>query len=66
MTIIVYIEREGILMIKCPNCGSTAQVLRSPVYTVNNGEWAGINCRCGCGTFFTVHYEYKETVICKN
>ena len=53
-------------MIKCPNCGSTAQVLRSPVYTVNNGEWAGINCKCGCGTCFTVHYDFKEIVICKN
>ena len=52
-------------MVKCPNCGSIAQVLKSPIYTINNGEKIGQNCKCGCGTCFTVYFKVDEIKICK-
>lgn len=48
-------------MIKCPNCGSTAQP-----HKVDQRE-CGLTrlekYKCGCGCEFTAHYELKEVHI---
>ena len=59
---IIPIESEVIEMIKCPNCGSTAQVKLQKI------EDKEMNCyttevirtyKCGCGQVFTAK-EYKN------
>lgn len=37
-------------MVKCPNCGSTAQVKIDKQYwsTFSNSEWIYAYCGCGC------------------
>ena len=45
-------------MIKCPNCGSTAQFkLSSPPY-FNKGIWKQQK-QCGCGCLIILHFEEK-------
>ena len=43
-------------MIKCPNCGSTAQVkiVSNPI---RRGDWLQENSVCGCGQKFVVWYD---------
>lgn len=52
--------------IKCPNCGSTAQVElvwadRSSYSTTHTKEY-----ECGCGCHFEVIFEVKTTNILEN
>ena len=45
-------------MIKCPNCGSTAQVKSTG--TRNNVVIAHIEYRCGCGCHWIDRYEFMR------
>jgi hypothetical protein len=40
-------------MIKCPNCGSTAQFLTSTPQYFENGQWK-YQKKCGCGCKVTL------------
>lgn len=48
-------------MIKCPNCGSTAQVklVCQPFISVNT-LYLTEGFECGCGAHFSVEYERNE------
>ena len=52
-------------MIKCPNCGSTAQVqwIGNP-FERWDGR-IGLSYECGCGCCFNILYKYDETEIVK-
>lgn len=52
-------------MIKCPHCGSTAQVKTIATKWVHGQYWYGdrYKCECGCGHSFVyqkVYYEIRE------
>ena len=47
-------------MIKCPDCGSTAQVKSSGIKRVNPNT---IPCECGCGCYFDYYYLTNTTKI---
>lgn len=51
-------------MIKCPNCGSTAQIgwLWSDDNIYSTKRESDFKC-CGCGCVFTVKYEMTATEI---
>lgn len=42
-------------MIKCPNCGSTAQLRPSTPMYYENGVWKQQN-KCGCGCVIILRY----------
>ena len=44
-------------MIKCPNCGSTAQVRIGEPSLSDNKEIITLPCECGCGCHFDLEYE---------
>ena len=44
-------------MVKCPNCGSTAQVRKNVPFTTATGEYIDADYVCGCGCYF---YEEDE------
>ena len=52
-------------MIKCPYCGSTAQVKKNIPHTDKNGNYITAKYVCGCGTYFDEElnflYEDKES-----
>jgi hypothetical protein len=50
-------------MIKCPNCGSTAQVkiISKKLYTYCGGSSKSKQCQCGCGYKFLVWTDYDDT-----
>ena len=54
-------------MIKCPHCGSSAQVKLSPIASLSrNQQYLTLGCECGCGCNFTVDYNtnnYEEAHI---
>ena len=41
-------------MIKCPNCGSTAQVKTIRKYWSTLHQSENIHCQCGCGCIFHI------------
>lgn len=49
-------------MIKCPNCGSTAQVKSSGI---KRDKPNTIPCECGCGCCFDYYYLTNTTKIRK-
>ena len=51
-------EREVNIMIKCPNCGSSAQVkLNDKAVLSRNGERLSLGAECSCGCQFSLEYE---------
>lgn len=52
-------------MIKCPNCGSTAQVKKNISHTDKDGNYITAQYVCGCGIYFDEElnflYEDKES-----
>lgn len=58
-------------MIRCPNCGSTAQVRHigfDALETDENGVWESINeyaCGCGC-EFKTIKHKGTIKIIVEN
>lgn len=53
-------------MIKCPRCGSSAQVKLNPTAVVSsNQEVLTLGCECGCGCHFTVDYYTDEYFWCE-
>lgn len=55
------------MSIKCPHCGSTAQVKLSPTARLSDNQaYLTLGAECGCGCNFTVSYnisEYEEVYI---
>lgn len=49
-------------MIKCPNCGSTAQTTLMDRYHYGEGKIAE-EYECGCGAKVVLHYELATTVV---
>ena len=39
-------------MVRCPYCGSTAQVKENTPFTTDEGYVVDAKYRCGCGCFF--------------
>ena len=39
-------------MVKCPNCGSSAQVKAITPFVSDTGEYIDVNYVCGCGVYF--------------
>lgn len=50
-------------MVKCPNCGSTAQVtiISEKLYAYCGGSSNKKQCHCGCGYKFIVWTDYDDT-----
>lgn len=48
------------MIIKCPNCGSSAQVRKNEAFTDSEGNYVYCDYVCGCGCYFdpTVEEEY--------
>lgn len=42
-------------MLKCPNCGSTAQVEVIWMYDTNNPNEQELYMKCGCGCHFSAY-----------
>ena len=53
------------MLVKCPYCGSTAQVKRELAVPSEsrNGEIISIHYKCGCGCHFSKEFQFVETVI---
>ena len=47
-------------MIKCPNCGSTAQVKENIPHTDKVGNYIYNKYVCGCGCYFDEEEEGEE------
>ena len=46
---------------RCPNCGSTAQVRSTGAPTLSSNELVLTeNFICGCGAYFSTYYERNE------
>ena len=53
-------------MIKCPNCGSSAQIkLGEPKYHPELGE-VHLDAKCGCGEKFFHAWELSEAEVLTN
>ena len=50
-------------MIKCPNCGSTAQVRFDRVADTFNDDCHIDIYKCGCGCVFEAIYELREVNV---
>ena len=53
------------MLIKCPYCGSTAQVKRELAVPSEspNGAVLSVHYKCGCGCHFAKHFEWTDTEI---
>lgn len=52
-------------MIKCPICGSTAQVKLNDKAILNSTqEWLSLSCECGCGCRFDLEYNINDYYEC--
>ena len=51
-------------MIKCPNCGSTAQVRMGEPTLSRNKFYIVLPCECGCGCHFDLDYDVNEFDNC--
>lgn len=49
-------------MIKCPNCGSTAQITLIDKYHYGKGKIAE-EYECGCGAIVVQHYALVTSVV---
>ena len=50
-------------MVRCPNCGSTAQLTKEPVVHIAKGLLESYEC--GCGIHISVFYR-REQMICRD
>lgn len=52
-------------MVKCPICGSTAQVkISDKVILSCSKEWLSLPCECGCGSQFDLEYNIGDYCEC--
>lgn len=55
------LKREVIKMVKCPHCGSSAQVKLSPTARLSDNQaYLTLGAECGCGCNFTADYYVPE------
>ena len=47
-------------MIKCPNCGSTAQIRMGEPTLSRNKCYITLSCECGCGCHFDLDYNVED------
>lgn len=47
---------DNAILIKCPCCGSTAQVRAGDPYVVDGGAYFEQKAVCGCGASFTASF----------
>lgn len=47
-------------MIKCPNCGSTAQIRMGEPALNRNKCYITLSCECGCGCHFDLDYDVED------
>lgn len=47
-------------MVKCPNCGSTAQVREATPFVTPDGEYIHFDFCCGCGIYFNQEEEEEK------
>lgn len=47
-------------MIKCPNCGSTAQVKENIPHTDKCGNYIYSKYVCGCGMYFDTEHDLDD------
>lgn len=47
---------DNAILIKCPCCGSTAQVRAGDPYVVSGGAYFEQKAVCGCGASFTASF----------
>ena len=47
-------------MIKCPNCGSTAQIRMGEPAPSRNKCYITLSCECGCGCHFDLDYDVED------
>ena len=59
-------ESEVIKMIKCPNCGSTAQVKENTPFVSKDGEYINAKYKCGCGCYFDIESDFDNSFETKN
>ena len=53
-------------MVKCPYCGSTAQVKLNGTATLSdNQQYLTLGCECGCGCHFRVSYNIDDYEECE-
>ena len=49
------------MAVKCPHCGSTAQVKLSPTAVLSDNQaYLTLGAECGCGCQFTLDYYVPE------
>ena len=53
-------RNEVINMVKCPNCGSTAQVTMFELYPTESGKHLTQRGVCGCGARIEAWYKMPE------
>ena len=53
-------------MVKCPNCGSTAQVKLGESKYYPELEEIHLNAKCGCGEEFFLAWELSEAEVLTN
>ena len=51
-------------MIKCPNCGSTAQVRKGEPTISRNKFYITLPCECDCGCHFDLDYYVENFYSC--
>jgi hypothetical protein len=53
-------EREVIQMVKCPYCGSSAQVKENTPFISREGQYIDAKYKCGCGCYFDTESDLDD------
>ena len=47
-------------MVRCPNCGSTAQVKENTPFVSREGYYIDAKYKCGCGLYFDTENDLEN------
>ena len=53
-------KKEVIQMVRCPNCGSTAQVRELTPFIDYQGHYVDAKYVCGCGVYFDTENDLEN------
>lgn len=53
-------KKEVIQMVRCPNCGSTAQVRELTPFIDYQGHYVDAKYVCGCGVYFNTENDLEN------